>query len=392
MRKCIWHCLKLLSTLSILACFSVGHAQLAPNSTAFGGNSSDLGGLQVFSAVDLVGDLGLENAPADSSRLRVRSFELATFGPVDPLFDAAVNVAGHDEAGEVELELHEAFIRSDVLLSKFLPGTRIKAGRYFLGVGRLNQFHSHDWPFTSPPKSHQQFFAEEAASDTGLEVGHLFSPSDDGSSDQAGETSNRWVYDLVAGITNGWTYGHAHTGGRRPLAATHYLRPTLFRDLHDNAAIMIGLSYLGRTDADSIKTQLAGFDVTFKKRVGKRLRRFVQTEWYHRLQTSSYLPLSEDVGGYFFYSQSIDELGEMSLGIRMDAFSNLSLRFLNGDARSNLDYALVPNISYRPSEFSTFRLTYGYAVDTRQGEDPRVEQKVELQLIAIFGAHPAHDF
>lgn len=392
MRFGFWRSFKLVSAAFVLVSISVSKAQVSQNSSGFSGNSPDLGGLQVFSAVDLVGDLGLENAPGDSGRLRVRSFEVATFGPVDPLFDATVNVAGHDEAGEIELELHEAFIRSDVLLREFLPGTRIKAGRYFLGVGRLNQFHSHDWPFTSPPKSHQQFFAEEAASDTGLEVGHLFSPSSDDSSDEASDNSSRWVYDLVAGITNGWTYGHAHTGGRRPLAATHYLRPTLFRDLADNAAIMIGLNYLGRTDADSVKTQLSGIDVTYKKRVGKTLRRFIQTEWYHRLQTSAYLPLSEDVGGYFFYSQAIDELGELSLGVRMDAFSNLSLRFLNGDVRSNLDYALVPNISYRPSEFSTIRLTYGYAVDTRKGEDPRIEQKVELQLIAIFGAHPAHDF
>lgn len=348
-------------------------------------HASELGGLKVFSAVDLVGDLGLENAPADSSRLRVRSFELATFGPVDPLFDATVNVAGHDEAGTIELELHEAYISSDVVLSKFLAGTRFKAGRYLLGVGRLNQFHSHEWPFTSAPKSHQQFFAEEAAIDTGVEVGHLFVPS-------SGESQGSWVYDLVLGVTNGWTYGHTHTGGRRPLAATHYLRPTFFRDLNDNAGIMIGFNYLGRTDADSVKTQLTGIDVTFKKREGKTLRRFIQSEWYHRLQTSSYLPLSEDVGGYFFYSQTIDDTGELSVGLRLDAFSNLSLRFLNGETKSNLDYALVPNLSYRASEFSTFRLTYGYAVDTRQGEDPRVEQKIELQLIALFGAHPAHDF
>ena len=378
MRIGFWRCFNLVSFALVLIFFSAGKAEV----------SQDLGGLQVFSAVDLVGDLGLENAPSDSSRLKVRGFELATFGPVDPLFDAVVNIAGHDEAGAIELEVHEAFIKSDVVLSGFLPGTRFKAGRYLIGVGRLNQFHSHDWPFTSPPKSHQQFFAEEAAIDTGLEIGHLFSPS----ADDSGSDSGGWVFDLVAGITNGWTYGHTHTGGRRPLAATHYVRPTLYRDLADSAGVMIGLNYLGRTDADSVKTQLTGVDVTFKKREGKVLRRLIQSEWYHRLQTSSYLPLSEDIGGYLFYSQSIDDSGELSVGMRLDAYSNLSLRFLNGDTKSNLDYALVPNISYRASEFSTFRFTYGYAVDTRQGEDPRVEQKIELQLIALFGAHPAHDF
>jgi hypothetical protein len=170
------------------------------------------------------------------------------------------------------------------------------------------------------------------------------------------------------------------------------MRPNMYRDLADSAGVMIGLNYLGRTDADSVKTQLTGVDVTFKKREGKVLRRLIQSEWYHRLQTSSYLPPSEDIGGYLFYSQSIDDSGELSVGIRLDAYSSLSLRFLNGETKSNFDYALVPNISFRASEFSTFRFTYGYAVDTRQGEDPRVEQKIELQLIALFGAHPAHDF
>ncbi len=345
--------------------------------------AADLGGLNVFSAVDLVADLGLENAPADSSRLKVRSFELATFGPVDPIYDAVVNIAGHDESGTVELELHEAYIASDVLLSKFLEGTRFKAGRFFLGVGRTNQFHSHEWPFTTAPKSHQQFFAEEGASDTGLELGHLFDSS---------HISDQWTLDLTMGITNGWTYGHAHTGGRRPLAATHYFRPSLYRDLGDNSGLMIGFNYLGRTDADSIKTQISGVDFTFKGREGKILKTLVQSEIFHRLQTSSYLPLAENLGGYFFFSRTVDDAGELSLGFRLDGFSDLSLRFLNGDARRNLDYALVPNLTYRVSEFSTFRLTYGYAVDTREGDDPRVEQKLELQLIALFGAHPAHDF
>jgi hypothetical protein len=384
MHKRIPQSLKFIAVAFLLLAPLIQVAHAGPESSSAATNSQDLGGIKVFSAVDLVGDLGLENAPADSSRLKVRSFELATFGPVDPLFDAVVNVAGHDEAGSIELEVHEAYIASDIVLSKLLAGTRFKAGRYLLGVGRLNQFHSHEWPFTSPPKAHQQFFDDEAAIDTGLEIGHLFS--------QTTDDSDGWVYDLVAGVTNGWTYGHTHTGGRRPLAATHYVRPTIYRDLAESAGIMIGLNYLGRTDADSVRTQLTGIDVTFKKREGKTLRRLIQTEWYHRLQSSSYLPLSEDFGGYLFYSQSIDDSGGLSVGVRLDAYSNLSLRFLNGEAKSNLDYALVPNLSYRASEFSTFRFTYGYAVDTRQGEDPRVEQKIELQLIALFGAHPAHDF
>lgn len=350
--------------------------------------AADLGGLQIFSAVDIVGDVGLENAPIDSSRMKVRSFELATFGPVDPLFDAVINVAGHDEDGTLELELHEAYIGSDVLLSKFLQGTRFKAGRFLLGVGRLNQFHSHDWPFTSPPKSHEQFFAHEAAIDTGLEVTHLFSQA----SSTASEISSSTAFDITMGVTNGWTYGHDDTGGSRPLAATHYVRPSMYRDFGDNSGLLFALNYLGRTDSDSIKTQLTGFDVTFKQKAGRALTKLFQAEAYHRLQSSAYLPISEEVGGYVFFSHAVDDAGEYRLGLRADGFKNLSLTFASGDRKSNFDYALVPNLTYRASEFSTIRASYGYAVELREGEDPRVEQKIEIQLIALFGAHPAHDF
>ena len=335
--------------------------------------SADLGGLQLFSAVDLVGEFGIENPPNDSGRIRVRSFEIAAFAPVDTLFDALVNVAGHDEAGVTEVELHEAYATS----TRLIPRTRVKVGRFFLGVGRLNQYHSHDWPFTSPPKVQSTFFAEEAAADTGIEVGHLLNAS--------------LPIDIVAGITNGWTYGHTHTGGRRPLVATHYLHPTIFFDLGESRGLLLGLSYLGRTDADSIQTRLSGFDLTYKSRNGKILSTLVQTEFYHRVQTSSSLPLTEEVGGYVFSDFAMGEDG-WSVGARLDVFSNLSLRFGTGDRRGNLDFAAVPVVSYKASEFSTFRMSYTFAQETREGDASRTEQRIELQLVALIGSHPAHDF
>ncbi len=335
--------------------------------------AADLGAIQIFSAVDLVGEFGIQNPPVDSGRVRVRGFEVAAFAPVDTLFDALVNVAGHDEAGQIEIELHEAYIAS----TRLIPRTRLKVGRFFLGVGRLNQYHSHDWPFTSAPKSHSTFFSEEAATDTGLELGHLFDSS--------------IPIDLVAGVTNGWTYGHSHTGGRRPLVATHYVRPTFFFDFGDSRGLLVGLNYLGRTDADSIQTRLTGFDATYKRRNGKTLSTLVQTEFYHRLQTSATLPLKEEIGGYMFADFAIGEEG-WSAGTRLDAFTDLSLKFGTGDRRGNFDFAIVPVLSFKNSEFSTFRLSYTYGQETREGDNARAEQKVEIQLIALIGAHPAHDF
>lgn len=340
-----------------------------------------LDGLKVFSGVDLVGDAGLENASMDTGRLRVRSFELATFGPVDPLFDAVLSIAGHDEGGTTEIELHEAFVTSSQLLSPLAQGLRIKLGQFFLGVGRLNRFHSHEWPFTSPPKAHAQFFADEAVIDSGAELEKTIDLG-----------SEIWSMDVTLGLTNGWNYGHSHTSGRRPLAGTHYLRTSFFHDYQDGRGLMLGLNYLGRTDADSVQTRLSGIDLVFKSRVGKVLKSSFQMEAYHRIQSSKYVAHTEEVGGYFNYEHALNDSGEWSLGTRLDAFTNLSLTFGTGDARPNFDYAAVPYLTYRATEFSTLRGSYFYGVETRQGDEARVEQRVELQLVVLFGAHPSHDF
>lgn len=333
----------------------------------------DLGGLKVSSAIDLLADLGIQNPLTDGGRARVRGFELSTYAPVDQLLDAQLTIAGHDASGQTEIELHEAFVAS----SRLIPRTRVKAGRFFLGAGRLNQFHSHDWPFTSAPKSHTTFFSDEGVNDTGLEVGHLLGANT--------------PIDLVAGVTNGWTYGDSATGGRRPLAPTHYLHPTIFFSLDESDGMLVGLTYLGRTDADSVRTRLTGFDLTRKKRVGKRIEQLLQTEVYYRTQSSSSLALEEEVGGYVFAEWSIGEDG-LAAGIRLDGYSQLSLTDASGGRRGNLEWAAVPQLAYRASEFSTLRCSYHYGAIARQDDSPHIEQRIDLQLVALFGAHPSHDF
>ncbi|MBK7892639.1 MAG: hypothetical protein IPJ84_17870 [Bdellovibrionales bacterium] len=337
--------------------------------------AADLGGLQVFGALDLASELGIENPTPDGGRLKVRSFEVAVSGPVDPLFDALINIAGHDESGTIEVELHEAVISS----SRLVPGVRLRAGRFLLGIGRLNQFHSHDWPFFSAPKMQSLFFAEEAVTDSGVEVGYLL-PWDTGV-----------PIDIVAGATNGWSYGHTHTGGQRPLTPTHYLHPSVFIE-GDSPGVgtQLGLNYLGRTDADSLRLQLTGIDLTHKRRTGKRLDFLLQAEVFHRLRAKATLDNMEDVAGYLYSEWALDDT--WSAGVRADVYSDLSLKFGTGDARKNLDYGFVPVLTYRPSEFSRLQFSYSLQTETKEGDQNRNEQVVFIQLVSMIGAHPAHDF
>lgn len=342
------------------------------SSTVF---AADLGGLQVFGAIDLASELGIENPTPDGGRLKVRSFEIAISGPVDPLFDTLINIAGHDESGTIEVELHEAVISS----SRLLPGARVRAGRFLLGVGRLNQFHSHDWPFFSAPKMQSLFFAEEAVADSGVEVGYQL-PWDIGI-----------PIDIVAGATNGWSYGHTHTGGQRPLTPTHYLHPSLFIE-GESAGVgtQLGFNYLGRTDSDSLRLQLTGLDLTHKRRTGKRLDFLLQAEAFHRLRAKANSANMEDVAGYIYSEWALDET--WSAGLRADGYSDLSLTFGTGDTRKNFDYGFVPTLTYRPSEFSRLQFSYSLQTETKEGDQNRNEQIIFVQLVSMIGAHPAHDF
>src|SRR5690606_122720 len=96
--------------------------------------------------------------------------------------------AAHSEDGTYLFEVHEAYLKS----SKLLNRVRMKLGQYFLGIGRLNRFHRHDWPFTLVPKVHSTFFDSngEGVVDTGVEVSWLIPAS--------------FFLEWTLGITNGW--------------------------------------------------------------------------------------------------------------------------------------------------------------------------------------------
>lgn len=327
--------------------------------------------IQTSAAVDITAPVNFETS--EENKLDIRAAELAFFGPLDPTFDAVINLAAHNEDGEYHTELHEAYVGS----SKLIPSSRFRAGKFFLGIGRLNQFHQHDWPFITAPKVHTQFFDEEGVSDSGGEFSTLL-PMDS-------------YWDITVGVTNGYTWGHAVDAGKKPQVPVHYIHPVNFIDLGDMGALQWGLNYLGRTDADGIQTQLYGLDLTFKKSEGKTLERLFQSEIWMQIQSGSETERSEQIGAYFFPQLALNERN--FAGLRLDLFSDLSRSFAaDGSKQDNLEYRLVPTYTFKNSEFSLFRAAYSYNVQTFKGEDDVREQKIEFQFVAILGAHPAHSF
>lgn len=324
--------------------------------------------VQIMGAADLVGQWNSDSAESEENRLSVRSAEISLYAPVDHLWNGVLTFAGHNEGGRFIWDIHEAYVQN----SGLLPRTQIRVGKFLLGIGRLNQFHQHDWPFTFAPKVQRSFFADEAAMDTGVQVTHVL------------PTEN--YQDVTVGVTNGYCYGHCDQLGRKPLAPLHYVRWGL-----GSENTLTGLNYWAYTDFSGERVWHTGVDFTWKDREGTLLKNLVQTETYYRNRLPAGLPAVVDAGTYFYYQRGLDE--QWSAGARLDLFSELNRRWeLVDQKRDNLDYGLNLLLTYKASEFSLIRFGYGREVVTQAGTDMEANDRLEFQLIYLLGSHPAHDF
>ncbi|MDG0815383.1 outer membrane beta-barrel protein [Bdellovibrio svalbardensis] len=326
--------------------------------------------LNFSAALDAVAPIDFEDS--SNNQLQIRSAEFMLYGALDPYFDALINFAAHNEEGEYKAELHEGYIGS----TKLLPGFRFKAGTFFLGVGRLNQFHQHDWPFISAPRVQSEFFADEGIHDTGLEMSYLL------------PTDSYW--DITVGVTNGYQWGEDSVRAK-PQAPVLYIHPVTFIDLGADKGLQLGLNYLTRTDAQGLKTQLSGLDFVFKQKEGRFNRWFLQSEIWYQNQNSSVTDRSEKIGAYIYPEYGISQ--NWAVGLRFDGFSDLSQTFEGStDKQKNLDYAFAPTLTYKTSEFAIWRMAYTHEVKNVSQEADKIDRKIEFQFIAILGAHPAHTF
>lgn len=331
-------------------------------------------GLELMAAGDLVYNQGLNQDSLADEKFEVRSVELGLSSPIDHQFDGFVSFAAHEEDGESVLEVHEAY----VVAASLIPRTELKFGQYFLGIGRLNRFHQHDWAFTRAPKTHRDFFDDEAVFDTGLEAKTLI--------------SSEHYLELTAGVTSGYKYGHLHSEGNKPKAPTHYLRLSRFFEDSKSAASgsELGLSYLGRTSFQNEQMHLAGIDFVHKKRQGRTLAWIWQSElWYRSLKPDSGRK-QEELGGYLMVDKGFSS--QWSTGARLDGHKDFSQRNLAGKELNHIHYGLTLQQTYRSSEFFLTRLSASHEFERIEGKTRDKDTRVSLQFVFIVGAHPAHNF
>lgn len=328
------------------------------------------GGLQTSVAVDTVGRFGSEGPNGATNRLDLREAEFMFYAPTDHLFDGMLGLAAHYEDGAMFVEAHGAYLET----TKLIPRSRLRIGQFFLGFGKLNRTHRHDWPFISTPKVMRTFFDVEGLLDTGIEYGLLF--------------PMEHFLDLTVGVTNGWNFGHTHVEGNQPQAPTHYARLATFVPLPWQGGMEVGANYVGRTAFNGQNTALFGVDLVAKWREARQVKWLVQGElWNRRLSGGT---RGNDLGAYLYVQRYFGS--QLFLGVRLDTLTDLAAVDSFDISIPNYYIGIEPTLTWAPSEFTRLRLAYGYRGQSRQSSFVSNDRLLLVQATFILGAHPAHEF
>ena len=315
---------------------------------------------------------GLSGESGADEKLTMRGAEAIFYAPVDFRWDGVMSIAAHEERGRTLFEVHELHISS----SKLLPWSSLRVGQFFLSIGRLNRFHRHDWPFERAPKVQRTFFAEEGVFDTGVEYSLLLPFT--------------YTFNLTAGVTSGYRYGHSHTEGVKPRTPTHYMRFSGFAPFGVNSGVDVGVSYLGREDGHKRVFNLLGLDLTAKFKGFKKNRWLLQSELWYKREENALGDTSREVGVYIFNQFPWGDTTD--IGFRFDGYKNLSKRDFKGEKINHIFYGGVVNATFASSEFAKIRTTLSHEFKREEGRTSEKDTRAGLQFVFILGSHPAHDF
>ncbi|HEX8988297.1 MAG TPA: hypothetical protein VF816_10075 [Rhodocyclaceae bacterium] len=320
--------------------------------------------------------------------------ELGISANIDPLFYGAMAFAVHPDD---TVSTEEAFIQTTSLPAGFT----LKAGRWFSGIGYLNEQHAHTWDFVDAPLAYTAFLGGQFNND-GVQLRWL-APTDT-FVELGAEAGRGQSYPGTGRDKNGSGAGavFAHVGG----------------DVGDSNSWRAGLSYLatspqGRqwddvdaagaavTNSFSGSTKLWVADAVWKwaphgnatstnfKLQGEYLRRAEDGTLAYNLAT----PGSYAATQSGWYLQGVYQFQPYwRVGLRTERLSNGNVDYgVNDGILLRPDYRPARNtlmFDYNPSEFS--RVRFQLAQDkSRQGV---TDNQFFVQYQMSLGAHGAHKF
>ena len=320
--------------------------------------------------------------------------ELGISANIDHLFYGAMNFSIHPDNS---VTTEEAFVQTTSLPQ----GLTLKAGRYFSGIGYLNEQHAHAWDFVDAPLAYQAFLGGQFNND-GVQLRWL-APTD--------------TY-LEIGAELGRGANYPGTGRNKNGSGASALFAHLGGDIGASNTWRAGLSLLTTAPQDRQWNDIdvAGATVTnsftgsSKLWIADALWKWapngngnntnfkLQGEYLRRTEDGNLIYNSVARGTYAatqsgWYVQGICQFAPYwRVGLRSERLDTGSVDYgINTAALLRPDYAPARNalmFDYNPSEFSRIRLQF--AEDkSRQGV---TDNQILLQYQMSLGAHGAHKF
>lgn len=320
--------------------------------------------------------------------------ELVVSSSIDPYFYGYLTLA---LSPENTMGVEEAAIQTTAIGNGFIA----KAGRFYSGIGYLNEQHPHTWDFVDAPLAYKAFLGRQygndgiqlkwlAATETFLELG---AEAGKGSNFPGSERNHNGIgsYALFAhaggdmGASNSWRGGISYLHARPQERA--------YNDL-DSAT----------TNAFSGTSKLVLADFVWKWAPGgnatsRNLK--LQGEYFRRQENGD---LSYDTNGIAspghyastqsgWYLQGIYQfMPRWRVGLRSDRLDSGTVDYGSNSANPAAPaYHPARNslmLDFAPSEYSLMRLQFAQD-KSRQGV---ADNQLFLQYIMSLGAHGAHKF
>ncbi len=346
---------------------------------------------------------GSEAGPGERS-FNLGESELTVAANVDPYFFANVTAA---ISSNNRISVEEAYFKTLGLHD----GLSLKGGRFFSGLGYLNEIHAHAWDFVDQPLVYQAFFGGQLAQD-GLQMKWL-APTDT-------------FIEFGAEAGNGGAFPGTHRN-RNGLNST-----TLFThvggDAGDSTSWRVGVSWLDARADDRVYDDTDEFGVPVQNAFTGTSRTWVadailkwaprgdstrrqlklQGEYLHRTEDGqlAFDTSGANLAGDYRSSQSGWYMQGVYLfrprwrvGLRYDSMSsgNPQIGLVQSGVLPRSAFPALLSASpdrvtlmfdWSPSEFSRLRAQYAW-------DDARLDQRDRqflLQYIFGIGAHGAHKF
>ena len=364
--------------------------------------SGTYGQLQRDPAIPATGFAMSPNNNGYTKGFSLKESELGISANIDPQFRGVATMS-LNPAGGVTVE--NGFVQTSVLGN----GINLKFGRYFSGLGYLNEQHAHAWDFVDQPLVYRVLWDNQlgedgmqlkwlAPTDTFIELGGELGSgrSFPGSGRQKNGAGSGVLFAHIGddvGIENSWRAGVSLHETRRENALG-----TGVPDLLNTAG--------GTSNSFSGDSRTAGLDFVWKYSPNGNIReRYlkVQGEYFRRTESGllSYNTAAANTTDTYavtqsgWYLQSVYQfMPTWRTGLRYDRLDPgvASIGALNaGNVIGN--YAFNPSriswmADYNPSEFTRLRLQLAHD-NSRRGLP---DNQLFLQYIMSMGAHGAHQY